>query len=113
MTEWYKRVLRNFLEHTALRRISIFLPVLFLIFGFVVLAPMVGFNLFPVDDNNVSMFTIEGPVGLTTEAMTEKLGDWTKYFSGHTEIEYVSTSINGNSASITAQLTKRQERKAR
>ncbi len=27
VTEWYKRVLKNFLEHTYLRRLSIFLPV--------------------------------------------------------------------------------------
>ena len=27
VTEWYKRVLRYFLEHTCIRRLSIFLPV--------------------------------------------------------------------------------------
>jgi multidrug efflux pump subunit AcrB len=32
VTELYKKILRNFLEHTLLRRISIFLPVAFLIF---------------------------------------------------------------------------------
>lgn len=58
-TEWYKRVLRNFLEHKTLRRVSIFLPVLFLILSFVFLAPIVGFNLFPSDDNNMSIFTVE------------------------------------------------------
>lgn len=59
VTEWYKRVLRNFLEHTLLRRLSIFLPVILLILSFLYLAPAVGFNLLPSDDNGVSMFTIE------------------------------------------------------
>ena len=112
-TEWYKRVLRNFLEHKTLRRVSIFLPVLFLILSFVFLAPIVGFNLFPSDDNNMSIFTVEWPVWLTTEAMRERLWDWTKYFTGHSEIEYISTSVNGNRASITVQLTKKLTRKAR
>jgi len=32
VTNWYKKILRNFLEHTPLRRLSIFIPVLFLFF---------------------------------------------------------------------------------
>lgn len=59
VTEWYKHVLRNFLEHTFLRRLSILLPVAFLVFGFIVLAPRVGFDIFPSDDNNLINATIE------------------------------------------------------
>jgi multidrug efflux pump subunit AcrB len=62
VTEWYKKVLRNFLEHTPLRRLSIILPVIFLFFGLFFLAPMVGFDLFPSDDNNILNVSITGPV---------------------------------------------------
>lgn len=41
VTEWYKRVLRNFLEHTRIRRLSIFLPFAFFMFGMVFISPMV------------------------------------------------------------------------
>ena len=57
--DWYKRVLRNFLEHTYLRRISIFLPFILFILSIVFLAPRVGFELFPGDDNNLTTFAIE------------------------------------------------------
>lgn len=62
ITEWYKRVLRNFLEHTYLRRISIFIPVVLLVLSFVFLAPLVGFTLFPTDDNAYTSFNITGPI---------------------------------------------------
>ena len=58
ITEWYKRVLRNFLEHTSLRRSSIFIPVVLLVLSFVFLAPKIGFNIFPTDDNAYTSFTI-------------------------------------------------------
>lgn len=41
VTEWYKKVLRNFLEHTYLRRLAIFTPVVLLILSFIFLAPLV------------------------------------------------------------------------
>jgi multidrug efflux pump subunit AcrB len=62
IAEKYKWILRKFLENTTMRRFSIVFPVLFLIFGFLVLAPRVGFDLFPGDDNAYSSFTITGPV---------------------------------------------------
>lgn len=111
VTEWYKQVLRNFLEHTHLRRLSIILPVGFFFFWLFFLSPIVGFELFPGDDNNVTMFTIEGPVGLKTESMEKMLGDWSQYFSWNPETKYVSASINGNTVSITIQLTKKWDRK--
>lgn len=73
VTLWYKRILRNFLEHKKLRRLSIFLPVVFLIFGFVVLAPRVGFELFPSDDNGISTVVITGPVGQKTDVTVRDL----------------------------------------
>ncbi len=73
ITEAYKKVLRNFLEHTILRRLSILFPVLFLIFSFIVLAPRVGVEIFPSDDNNIMTISIEGPVGQRTEKTIQAL----------------------------------------
>ncbi len=111
VTEWYKRVLKNFLEHTYLRRLSIFLPIWFLVFGFIVLAPMVGFDIFPSDDNNLINVSIEWPIGQRTEVTEKALSGITQLFIGYDEIDYASISINGNRASITLQLEKKEIRK--
>jgi multidrug efflux pump subunit AcrB len=50
VTTWYKNILRKFLESTYLRRISIFLPFVFFLVGILFIAPRVGFDLFPGDD---------------------------------------------------------------
>ncbi len=110
VTEWYKRVLRNFLEHTSLRRTAIFLPVAFLIFWFVVLAPKVGFELLPTDDNAFTTISITGPIGQRTEVTAKDLDGITKAFLGYEEIKYATVSIINNTASISIQLTKKDER---
>jgi multidrug efflux pump subunit AcrB len=109
---WYKWVLRNFLEHTWIRRLSIVLPLIFFIFWIIFIAPKVGFELFPSDDNNATTFVIEWPVGIRTEVMKELVWDISIYFNGYNEIKYVSTSINGNTANISIELTKKEIRKA-
>lgn len=111
ITEWYKHILRKFLENTFLRRLSIVVPFGFFIFWLFILAPIVGFELFPWDDNNATAFTIEWPVWLKTESMKALVGDIETYFSGFDEVEYVSTTTNNNITNISVQLTKRQERK--
>lgn len=111
VTEWYKSVLRNFLEHTVLRRLAIIVPFLFFIFGFVVLAPRVGFNLFPSDDNAFTSFIITGPVGQRTEVTKKELDGIAEIFLSYPEIKYSNLSIRWNTANISVQLTKRQERK--
>lgn len=73
VTEWYKRVLRNFLEHKSLRRLSIYVPFGLLILSFIFLAPRVGFELFPTDDNAYTSFDITGPVGQKTEITARDL----------------------------------------
>jgi multidrug efflux pump subunit AcrB len=110
VTEWYKRVLRNFLEHTYLRRLSIFVPIILLVMSFMFLAPAVGFDLFPSDDNAFTSFIITGPVGQKTEVTVRELGDIGGIFTGYPEIKYSTLSIGGNGAKISVQLSKRQAR---
>ncbi len=112
VTEWYKKILRAFLEHTYMRRLSILLPVLFLIFWFVVLAPKIGVDIFPSDDNNLINITIEWPVGQRTNATVQALSGVTGAFMGYPEIDYASINIAGNKANITLELTKKKIRKS-
>lgn len=111
ITEWYKRVLRNFLEHTSLRRISIFVPFLLLILSFVFLAPKIGFNIFPTDDNAYTSFTITGPIWQKTEVTENDIKGIEELFVGYPEIKYTNISINENTVSAAVQLTKRDVRK--
>ena len=113
VTEWYKRVLRSFLEHTYLRRLSIFLPIAFLVFGFIVLAPRIGFDLFPSDDNNLITISIEWPLGQRTEATVLALSGLTEKFHWYPEIDYATINISGNQASVTLQMVKKELRKSR
>lgn len=113
VTEWYKRILRNFLEHTYMRRLAIFLPVCFLIFGFIVLAPMVGFDIFPSDDNNIINVTIDGPLGQRTAVTEAALSGITDIFSGYDELDYASISIKDNKATVAVQLVKKKIRQAK
>ena len=111
VTEWYKRVLRNFLEHTFIRRLSIFIPVVLLVLSFIFLAPFVGFNLFPTDDNAYTSFNVTGPVGQKTNITVKELEGIEKIFIWYPEIKYTNISIGGNRASAAVQLTKRDVRK--
>jgi multidrug efflux pump len=111
-TEGYKNILRTFLVHTWMRRLSIFLPLVFFIFGLVVLAPRIGVDIFPGDDNNSTSVTIEWPVGVKTEVMDTMLGNISAYLSGFPEVEYMSMTTSNNKMSISVQLTKKKIRKS-
>ena len=111
ITEWYKRVLRNFLEHTSLRRSSIFIPVVLLVLSFVFLAPKIGFNIFPTDDNAYTSFTITWPIWQKTEVTEKDISGIEAIFVGYPEIKYTNISINENIVSAAVQLTKRDVRK--
>lgn len=111
VTEWYKRVLRNFLEHTFLRRLSIFLPVILLVLSFIFLAPRVGFEIFPSDDNNFMSATITWPVGQKTEVTQRDITGIEQIFLSYPELDYTTVTIQDNRVNIALQLTKKAERK--
>ncbi len=54
----YRRTITPMLESPFWRRILIFGPVLLFILSIIFLAPRVGFNLFPSDDNAYTSFNI-------------------------------------------------------
>lgn len=110
-TEWYKKTLRWFLESPKIRRISIALPVVFFLVGSVVLAPKVGFNLFPSSDNSLITYSIEGAVGEKVESFHARLAPAYEILSKYPEIKFFSISAKDNSATVTVQLHKLAERK--
>lgn len=57
--ERYKEILTHFLKNTMLRRLSILIPIVFFILGLFFIAPHVGVEIFPSDDNNVMTYSIE------------------------------------------------------
>ena len=112
VTEWYKKTLRNFLEHKKIRRLSIFLPVILLVLSFIFLAPIVGLEVFPSDDNNIINITVEWPVGQRTEVMAKSVSGIAEVFSGYSEIDYVTINTNQNTTTIWVQLINKKIRKA-
>ncbi len=109
--EDYKVILTYFLKNTFLRRLSIIVPVILFILGFIFIAPNVGVEIFPSDDNNVMTYSIEWPVGTRTELMHSMVWELPSYFKWFPEIRYVTLSTNGNIASLTVQLEKKALRK--
>ena len=110
--EYYKEILTYFLRNTFLRRLSIVVPVILFILGFIFLAPKVGVEIFPSDDNNVMTYSIEWPVGTRTELMHKMIGELPSYFKWFPEIKYITVSTNGNVANLTIELHKKALRKS-
>lgn len=73
MTSAYKNILRLFLESTILRRTAIIIPIILLVLSFIFLAPKVGFDIFPGDDNAMTTFTVTGPIGQKTDITKKDL----------------------------------------
>lgn len=57
--ERYKKILTYFLKNTFLRRLSIVVPIILFVLGIIFIAPNVGVEIFPSDDNNVMTYSIE------------------------------------------------------
>ena len=110
--EYYKEILTYFLKNTFLRRLSIVLPVVFFIFGLFFIAPSVGVEIFPSDDNNVLTYSIEWPVWTRTELMHNMLWDLPSYFRWFPEIKHITISTNSNVASLSIELEKKALRKS-
>lgn len=110
-TAWYKKTLRWFLENAVIRRTAIALPVAFFLIGSIVLAPKVGFNLFPAADNSLITYSIEGSVGERVESFHARIEPAYAILAKYPEIKFFSISTEGNAASVNVQLHKIAERK--
>lgn len=99
------------MENTAIRRTAIILPVAFFLVGSVVLAPKVGFNLFPSSDNSLITYSVEGAVGEKVESFHARLEPAYAILAKYPEIKFFSISTEGNTATVTVQLHKLGVRK--
>jgi len=107
----YRHIATRMLERVLWRRVAIIGPVALLILSIQFLAPLVGFNLFPWDDNAYTSFNIVWPVWQITEKTTQDLSWIDAVFIWYPEIEHASITINNNRANIAVQLTKKSVRK--
>lgn len=105
--------MNKMIRKRSFRIISIVLPIIFFLFGFKFLAPLINFELMPADDNNIVNYTIKSAPGTTTEAMNSLVGNIDSYFSGYKEIKNVAIITNGNIMNIAVNLTAKEERKSR
>ncbi|MDQ1344443.1 MAG: multidrug efflux pump [Patescibacteria group bacterium] len=112
-TEWYKKTLRGFLESTTVRRTAIALPIAFFLVGSVILAPKVGFILFPSADNALITYSVEGAVGEKVESFHARIAEIYPILAKYPEIKFFKVSAEGNVATVTVQLHKLAERKER
>lgn len=108
----YRKTLSYFLSKAYLRKIAIFSPLVFFMFGIMFLMPRLGFELFPADDNNIMTFSITGPVGTHTESMHAMIGDLTPIFANIPEIDRTSVVTTGNQVSGTIELIDKNTRKS-
>ncbi len=122
VTNWYKGVLRIFLQSTILRRLSIFSLVVILFLSFVPiiggksLAGHVGFNLFPGADNGFVSYSVFGATGERALSMDRATTQIAEILSKYQEIKfYTMTTVdvkNSTDAGITVNVTlkKKEER---
>lgn len=111
LTEKYKDLLRTFLENTALRRISIFIPVLFLVLSFFPiiggksLAGYVGFNLFPGSDNAFVSYTVKGAIGERAQSMDRVVPQIIDIVGKYKEVKFYTITTNDVKNSTDAGIT--------
>lgn len=120
----YKKILRKFLESNLSRKLSIFLPVLLLVFSFVPifggksLAGHVGFDLFPASDNGYVEYEIKGNPGQRLASFDALAPEVAGIISKYPEVRFyeIITKDTKNSSqvgvSVKVTLKKIQERKA-
>lgn len=109
----YRNMMQKFLSKKIFRKVAIWAPIAFLGIGTMVFAPMINFELFPADDNNIITYTLNWPVGYTTEKMKQTVGDIAPIFANFPEIQNIIAVTTNNSTFININLYPKEERKAK
>ena len=107
----YYNVLNKFLSSKKSRMLSIFIPILVLIFTFVFLSPRIWFTLFPSTDEWVITISLEAKTWTDKKALEKYLEPIDKSLSSYPEINVYNTSISWNRLSVDVNLLSRTERK--
>ncbi len=111
ITGSYKKIISTFLHHRYIRRAVIFAPIFFFILIQKTLTPLIDFQMFPQDDNDLVAYSIKSENGITTKEMVNRLGNLDAFFAGFPETDYVLKQIKNNTATITVNLLPLEKRK--
>ncbi len=109
MSEWYATFLRFFLAKKSMRRATVIVPFVGLIFTFVFFN--IWFTLFPQSDNGFFWLTVTGKEWTTTQAMYQYLPTIEEVIGSLPEVKQYVTTTSNNSISINVDLLSKKERK--
>lgn len=106
----YLSMLKITISNKLYRRLSIWMPVVALIASFILLAPSIGFKLFPSGDNPFLDYEIVAQEGTTTDAMVRTVQGVDEIVASIPELKSYEITINKNIATIGINLVKKEER---
>jgi len=106
----YERTLRTFIWSKATRLLSVFIPIVLLVLSFVLLAPQIGFKLFPGSDNGFFFLEVKNTPWATTEQTAAYVPLIESTLSWVPELEQYSINVNGSRLDATIELTDLAER---
>ncbi|HRX63563.1 MAG TPA: efflux RND transporter permease subunit [Candidatus Absconditabacterales bacterium] len=109
----YSEKLGGILKNPKKRLMSVMIPIGALILSFIVIAPNLGFELFPAGDNGYISMTLEGPSGTTKESMEKYSKDIDNILSQQREIKVYYSDINSNTISTKIEMLAQSERSGR
>jgi multidrug efflux pump subunit AcrB len=111
LSEKYYRVLSRFLHNRVSRLSAIFLPFILLILSFILLAPQIGFTLFPASDEGIINIRIEAKTGTDEKVLWNYIPQVESVISQFEELKVYTVSVSRNQMNIYVELTDDQERK--
>jgi len=109
---FYYGKLNFFIRRRSLRLASIMIPFVLLIFTFVVLAPKIGFTLFPASDNNTLTLQFWGATWIRSESLEKYVPQIDEAVSKYEEVKLFYTSISWNTITTYIELTNNLDRQA-
>lgn len=109
--EWYKSVLKRYLQRGILRWAAVLIPIVLLVCSFVFLSPKIGFSLFPSGDNPYSTLTISTKKNSTIDTITPYIEPLEAYLSSVPEIKLYKIRLSNDTISTLIELHPKEYRK--
>ncbi len=110
LSEKYSSTLKRFLWSKKNRLFSIFIPIILLIFTFLVLSPKIGFTIFPSTDNSIINITLKSKTWTDEEVLKKYLNKIDKYISKYPEMKVFYSTILWNNINVYVELINNLER---
>jgi multidrug efflux pump subunit AcrB len=110
ITDRYEYFLHSFVSKSSKRRLSIFLPLLWVIATFIFLAPSIWFTLFPSGDNGAFNINISSIPGTTKKRISELIPFIEPHLQGRPELKQYTITVRDNALDISVDLTDKKNR---